>query len=186
MATEAIGTARPVHDLTGRAVDAVQLIWEAFRDQNLDRIAAAERLLRHVRSHAAADAPAHRIAVSAGDLLAAVRTMLEEALPFTDRAVRGINRLFDRGVELLESARAALATENRVLVRHVLASSAQHAQLARDYAMAHQRRLVDGVCLPEASTVYLGLLDHLKVVGEQARLIAEDLALRIGPASAAR
>ena len=186
MATEAITATRPVHELTGRAVEAVQLIWDAFRHQDVDRIAAAERLLRHVRAHASRDAPAQQIAASVGDLLASVRAMLEEALPFTERAMREINSLFDGGVELLECARDALATENRVLVRHILASSAHHAQLASDYAMAHQRRLVDGVCLPEASTVYLGLLENLKGVGHQARSIAEDLALRRAPLSGAR
>jgi hypothetical protein len=186
MAAEAILAARSVHESTTRAVDAVQLIWEAFRHQDLDRIGAAERLLRHLRAHAAPDTPAHQLVTSVGDLLSGVRTMLEDAVPFTDRAMREINSLFDKGIELLECGRDALVTDNRVLVRHVLAGSAQYAQLASDYAMAHQQRLVEGVCLPQASAVYLGLLDHLKAVGHEARRIAEELALRHGPAPAAR
>jgi hypothetical protein len=186
MAAEAIRAARSVHELTTRAVDAVQLIWEAFRHQDLDRIGAAERVLRHVRAHAAPDAAAQQLAASVGDLLSGVRTMLADGVPFTDRAMREINSLFDKGIELLECARDALVTENRVLVRHVLAGSAQYAQLASDYAMAHQQRLVEGVCLPQASAVYLSLLEHLKGVGHQARRIAEELAIRRGPVPSGR
>jgi len=186
MAAEVTASARSVHESTARAVDAVHLIWEAFRHQDPARIGAAERMLRHVRAHAAPDATAQQLAASVGDLLSGVRTMLEEGVPFTDRAMREIASLFDKGIELLECARDALVTENRVLVRHVLAGSAQYAQLASDYAMAHQQRLVEGVCLPQASSVYLSLLGHLKGVGHQARGIAEDLAVRRGPVPSSR
>lgn len=187
MAVESRLATRPTRELTTRAVDLVQLIWEAFRHQDLSRIGAAERLLREVRrTHAPPGTPADQMVTSVADLLAGVRTMLEDAVPFTERAMREINSLFDKGVELLECARDALVTENRVLVRHILASGAQYAQLANDYAMAHQQRLVEGVCLPQASTVYLGMLEHLKGVGRETRRIAEELALRLGPTTAAR
>jgi hypothetical protein len=187
MALESILAIRSTHALSTRAVDLVQLIWEAFRHQDLSHVGAAEHLLRDVRrTHSSPGTPADQMVTSVADLLSVVRNMLEDAVPFTERAMREINSLFDKGVELLECARDALVTENRVLVRHILASSAQYAQLANDYAMAHQQRLVEGVCLPQASTAYLDMLEHLKGVGRQTRRIAEELALRHGPTTAAR
>lgn len=186
MAVEAVLATRSAHELTARSVDLIQLIWTAFRHQDLEQLRAAERLLRDVRTHALPGTPADQMVTSVTDLLSGVRTMLEDAVPFTERAMREINSLFDKGVELLECGRDALVTENRVLVRHILASGAQYAQLANDYAMAHQQRLVEGVCLPQASTVYLGMLEHLKGVIRDTRQIAEDLALRRGPATAGR
>lgn len=174
------------HLLGTRSIDLLQMVWEAFHRQDRTQASAAERLLRDVRAHAPPGTPTDQMLTSVADLLSSVRTMLEDAVPFTDRAMREINSLFEKGIELLECARDALITENRVLVRHVLASGGQYAQLANDYAMAHQQRLVEGVCVPQASAVYLGMLDQLKGVGHHARWIAQELALRHGPATAAR
>jgi Na+/phosphate symporter len=112
------------------------------------------------------------------DLLASVRTMLDENVPFTERAVREINSLFEKGIELLECLRDALVTENRVLVRHIIGSGVQYAQLATDYAMAHQQRLLTGVCHPRASSVYLEMLEQLKGLEAHVRQIAQQLAVR--------
>jgi hypothetical protein len=186
MAVEAIAATPATAELT-RSIDVLRMVWDAFRRQDRAPASAAERLLRDVRrGHARPGTPADHTMTSVADLLSSVSTMLEDSVPFTERAMREINSLFEKGVELLECARDALITENRVLVRHVLASGAQYSQLASDYAMAHQQRLVEGVCLPQASAVYLGMLDHLKGVGRHAYRIAEELSLRHGPTIAAR
>jgi hypothetical protein len=187
MAVEATLATRSTHELTARAVDLLRLAWEAFRRQDVAPLGAAERLLRSMRrSYAPPGAPPDQLITSVADLLATVRAMVEESVPFTDRATREINSLFEKGIELVECARDALATENRVLVRHILSSGAQYAQLANDYAMAHQQRLAEGVCLPRASSVYLGLLEYLKGVGWHARQITEELTVRRAPTIAAR
>jgi hypothetical protein len=186
MTVESTLATRSTHELTTRAVHVLPLLWDAFRRQDAEPLGAAEQLILDMgRIHAPPGTPADEMLASVTDLLSSVRTMLDDSVPFTERAMREINSLFDKGLELLECARDALATENRVLVRHVIAAGAQHAQLANDYAMAHQQRLVDGVCRPLASTVYLGMLDHLKGVGGHTRKIAEELALRHGPATGA-
>jgi hypothetical protein len=173
-------------DVTLRVAHALPLLWEAFRLQNPAPLSAAERVLLDApRAMASPGTPADEVAASVAELLGSVRVMLDDAVPFTDRALREINSLFGTGVELVECARDALLTENRVLVRHMLAAGTHHAQLANDYAMAHQQRLDDGVCLPRASAVYLGMLEHLKGVGQHTRRIAEELAVRHLPATAA-
>jgi hypothetical protein len=175
------------HELTTRSIDLLQLVWEAFRGQDRGRAALAERLLGDPRRPPPPPSTSEEaLMASVAALLASVSTMLEEAVPFTERAMREVNSLFDKGLELLECARDALITENRVLVRHILAASAQHSQLASDYALAHQLRLAEGVCMPQASAVYLGMLEHLKGVGRHAHEIAQELALRHGPVAAAR
>jgi hypothetical protein len=187
MAVEAMHASRSAHELTTRSIDLFQMAWETFRHQDPTHAVAAERILREVRGgHGPAGTSADPLMTSVADLLSSVRTMLHDGVPFTERAMREINSLFEKGMELLECARDALVTENRVLVRHILASGAQYSQLANDYAMAHQQRLVEGVCLPQASTVYLGMLEHLKGVGRHAHRVAEELSLRQGPAPAAR
>jgi hypothetical protein len=187
MAAQATIAARPTHEMAARAARVLTLLWEAFREQDPRPLAAARELLGDAPgAGTAAGTPACELAASQAQLLGSVADMLRDRVPFTERAVREIGSLFASGVELLECARDALLTENRVLLRHLLAAGAHHAQLANDYAMAHQQRLTEGVCLPHASAVYLRMLDHLKVLGHHARKIAEELTLTRGPAIGAR
>ena len=159
------------------------MLWEAFRRLDAVPLGVAEQLLLDARN--GEGTTADEMVGNLVELLENLRVMLDDAVPFTERAVREINSLFGTGVELLECARDALLTENRVLVRHMLAAGTQHAQLANDYAMAHQQRLAEGVCLPRASAVYLAMLEHLKGVGHHTRRIAEELAVRHVPATGA-
>jgi hypothetical protein len=180
------GAAVSARELGTCAVELLRLGWEAFRAQDCELLAAAERMVdaRH-RSHAGEQGSLQGAVASLFQLHATVRTMIDEEVPLTERAQREINSLFERGLELLECLRDGLLTENRVLVRHVIGSGIQYAQLARDYAMAHHQRLEEGVCLPRASSVYLEMLDGLTAVEGHARKIAEGLALRLGVSQAA-
>jgi Na+/phosphate symporter len=103
----------------------------------------------------------------------AVSVLIAEATPFTERATREVTTLFDRAVELLECVRDVVMTANRVLARHVVQAGRAFEETADDFAFAHQARLVEGVCLPHASSLYLALLDDLKAVVWHARCIAE-------------
>jgi Na+/phosphate symporter len=84
-------------------------------------------------------------------LIRAIRTMIEEGIPFTDRALREINSLFEKTIELVECVRDAIITRNRVLIRHVLEEGQRCESLANEYALFHQQRLIEGVCMPKAS-----------------------------------
>ena len=170
---------RTSHELGTCAVELLQLGWEAFRTRDPEPIRVAERMLPERRRHPGREHGPHERSVAlVCELLATVRTTVDEDVPFTDRALREINSLFERGVELLECVRDAALTENRVLVRHVIGAGAQYAQLAKDYAMAHQQRLQEGVCLPRASSVYLELLEQLERMAAHAGQVAQQLALR--------
>lgn len=180
-------------DMAGRCVEMLDLLWQGFRRQDTAPFEEAAKLGREIHAQekaltaAAGDllfVPMHleRVGDNLEALQGAVTSMVREGVPFTERAMREIGSLFERTVEQLECLRDAVITENRVLLRHVIESGRQHAQLADDYALAHQRRLVEGVCLPRASSLYLAMLDYFKGVGAHARKIAEQLAPRGHPA----
>jgi len=105
-------------------------------------------------------------------LLRCLGTMEAEGTVFTEGGVSEIDRLFDRATELLECTRDLVLTRNRVLARHVEIESMRFEDRAAEYARAHEARLVDGVCMPEASSAYLTMLDYLREVTRHARRIA--------------
>jgi Na+/phosphate symporter len=116
-----------------------------------------------------------RIADNIELLAASTGRMVREGILFTDRATREIGGLFDTAVELLEGLRDAARTGNRTLIRYVLDASRTCETRANEYALFHEQRLIEGVCVPRASSVYLAMLDHLKGVEWHARQIAEKL-----------
>ncbi|HEU5323857.1 MAG TPA: hypothetical protein VFX28_23845, partial [Methylomirabilota bacterium] len=152
---------RELHDVCQAGVELLELAWEGFRTQDREPFRRAPTLpprgQRGDDSGPEAFVPLHveQVARGVDAVMAVVGTMIDEGTPFTDRAVREVNSLFERALELLECARDAVMTENRILLRHILERGRQVSLLADDYALAHQQRLEAGVCLPRASTIYL-------------------------------
>ena len=52
-------------------------------------------------------------------LVRALTTVIREGIPFTERAVKELNTLFTRAIELLECVRDVLLTQNRILLRYI-------------------------------------------------------------------
>jgi Na+/phosphate symporter len=117
-----------------------------------------------------------RVGDAVEGLVRCLRTMDAEGTVFTDRGTREVNELFERALELLECARDITLTGNRVLARHVEIESMRFQDLASDFARAHEERLIEGVCMPRASSAYLAILDYLREVVRHARRVASRAA----------
>jgi Na+/phosphate symporter len=126
--------------------------------------------LRFVPSHL------ERIGDAIEGLIRCQRTMHAEGTAFTDGGTREVGQLFERAQELLECARDLILTGNRVLARHVEIETLRFHDLATDFARAHEARLIEGVCLPSASSAYLAMLDYLREVTRHARRAAGRVA----------
>jgi hypothetical protein len=118
-----------------------------------------------------------RIAEAINGLVRSCQLMAAEGTTFTACVMREVNALFERAVELLECTGDLTLTGNRVLARHVEVESVRFQDLVAEYAQAHEERIVEGVSRPDSSSAYLGILDYLRDITRQTRLIAR----RIGP-----
>jgi Na+/phosphate symporter len=116
-----------------------------------------------------------RIAENIDRLAAARAGMLHDGTLFTDRASREVGGLLLSAIEMLEGVRDAIRTGNLVLIRYVLEAGRSFEMRANEYALFHEKRLVEGVCQPRASSVYLAMVDDLKGIEWHARQIAEKL-----------
>lgn len=185
--------------LFGDTLEMLRLTWASFRRHDASTLAKAEALGRDVHRREkeltqdflaapglAADlrfVPGHleRVGDAIEGLIRCVRGMEVEGTVFTDRGVREVNTLFEQAVEMLECARDLVLTRNRVLARHLETESPRFHELADEYARAHEERLIEGVCLARASSVYLAILDYLREIVRHTRRIAErSPALRAG------
>jgi phosphate uptake regulator len=118
--------------------------------------------------------PSHleRIGDALEGVVRTLRDREDESAAFTERGMREVRELFDRSLGLLECARDLTRTGNQVLARHVELESMRFQEVASGFALAHEERLIDGLCQPRASTAYLAILDHLAEVTRHCRQIA--------------
>jgi len=106
-------------------------------------------------------------------LVRAIGRTVAEGVPFSERALKEIDALFEKVIELLECTRDAIGTENKVLIRHILEEGRNYERLVSDFALFHQERLIEGLCSPKSSSVYLAILDYLKGIEEHIRQMAQ-------------
>ena len=106
----------------------------------------------------------------------AVERQVQDGVVFTDRAVHEIDRLLEKALELLEATRDILLTGNRTLVHHVLADGPCFQGTATEFASFHQERLIQGVCVPRASSIYLAMVDYVRGVERHLRDIVQKVS----------
>ncbi len=99
-----------------------------------------------------------------------------EGVPFTDRARREIDTLIEKALELLEATRDVLRTGNRTLIRHILTEGPRFEAMATEFALFHEERLIQGLCRPTASSIYLAIIDYLRGIERHEREIARKLS----------
>lgn len=185
-----MGTDEHVHAMFQDVLEMFALTRTSFRQHDAAGLDKAETLGRdvHQRENDLTErlllvqperegfrfVPSHleRMGDAIEGLVRCLRGMEAEGTVFTDGGAREINQLFDKATELLECARDLMLTGNQVLARHVEIESMRFHDLASGFARAHEERLIEGVCLPKASSAYLAMLDHLREITRHARRIA--------------
>lgn len=187
------GTSLDEHlQLADLTIEMLRLAREAFQKQRRDLVASLlrlghdvhqrEKLLTAGLSPAGLDVerifvPIHfeRIGDNIESFAHAIERLMAEAVPFTDRATREITTLLDKAIELLQATRDVIRTGNAVLVRHVLTEGPAFEAMATDFARFHEERLIQGLCRPKASSIYLAMIDYLRGVERHQREIVQKM-----------
>ncbi|RMF86740.1 MAG: Na/Pi cotransporter family protein [Nitrospinota bacterium] len=184
-----------------QTLEVLKLVWQGFRRQDMESLQQAKQLCQeiHQREKVLTEkvvkelsdqsgflaeeqelffAPLHleRIGDNVELLIRALESVLAEGILFSERAIGEINTLFEKATELLECIHDVLVTKNRVLIRHILEEGRHYEELVNEYASVHQQRLIEGVCMPKASSIYLAILDDLRGIEWHTRQIAQELA----------
>ncbi len=174
--------------------EMLETTWEGFRRHDKERLNQAEKLGREIHqkekelTHLIATGlsrneetikelgflPGHleRIGDNIELLIRCIRGMTHDGTLFSERAIKEINTLFNKSVELLECVRDAIKTKNKVLIRYIKEEGEKFQDMIGEYALAHQERLIQGTCIPKASSVYLAILDYLADIERHIRQMA--------------
>lgn len=190
-------------DLLAMCEDAVRMLLltrGAFLQpapQAHERIANLARDLhkreKHVTDHVATQlrerpwslGPAQHLAFLAaalervGDCVEALarceQTLHREGLAYSEQAIRDIMGLFKRAVGLLEGITGALRTGDASGLASLRQAGEEFQSLGDRIALSHQERVLQGICLPRVSSIFLAMLDSFREIERYARRMSHDL-----------
>jgi hypothetical protein len=98
---------------------------------------------------------------------------------FGPKVLRDQHRLHGLGQAgfaiLLEAVQQPIACQH--LLRHMQIEGQRYEELVNEYALFHQQRLIEDLCLPKASSLFVAPLDYLKGITGHIGQIADKLSL---------
>ena len=97
-------------------------------------------------------------------ILDRIRGKSENHILFSDGAVKEVNDIFQEAMRLLEYLPNLITTENKLLGQRIGEEGKSVFEIVNTYSEEHEERLIQGVCEPKHSPVYLGILESLKGV----------------------
>ncbi len=113
-----------------------------------------------------------RIGDSAEALARCVRGIHRDGIPFSEQAVMEVSTLFGRAIELVEAIASAIREADRASLERVRVSAEAYHSLCSAAAGHHQERLLDGICNPRASSIFLAMVDNFREISRYVRRMA--------------
>lgn len=98
------------------------------------------------------------------NIIITVHTKISEGTLFSDKAVSELNYLFNSVKDLLRDTKDIIVTLNPVLIEHTISLGTKVNQMSDEFSTLHEERLVAGVCHPKHSSMYLDMLDNLRMI----------------------
>jgi Na+/phosphate symporter len=116
-----------------------------------------------------------------GDLLENIlkccRIKARDGIPLGDAALAELDQIFKLLVDMLVNLRDAFLTTNRFLVEHILNNGKKLSQALQDARLAHWERLERGFTAPQASSLFLDILDSVTGVNEYIAKMCDRLVV---------
>ncbi len=97
-------------------------------------------------------------------ILDRLRAKSQNHILFSDQAVKEVNDVFQEAMRLLGKLPDLITTENKILAQRIGEEGRSIFKIANGYSEEHEERLIQGICVPKHSGIYLGILESLKGV----------------------
>jgi len=178
----------------GRETDAcLSLLQAAFINYSLDQLKECRQKVAEIRkaevelavkvTEAAKQnsemkqyvlVPQHilRIAENIDSMAEMTARKMKENILFSERALTEATFLLQRLKEIIMSANDLLFCENTILNSYVEESEANLVKTCIEYATQHEERLIEGLCQPVSSSIYIAMLDCIRNIAWHAKEIA--------------
>ncbi len=88
----------------------------------------------------------------------------ENHILFSDQAVKEVNDVFQEAMRLLKNLPDLFTTESKSLAQRIGEEGRSMFKIADGYSEDHEERLINGICVPKHSPLYLSIIESLKGV----------------------
>jgi Na+/phosphate symporter len=114
-----------------------------------------------------------RVALAIDSLCDKMEAKVEGNILFTQKALDELKELMETvGAEFIE-VKDYVSTKDRALKDQIRAHRDAVWQRIADFDLVHQNRLITGVCMPQASYLYIDMTDSLKRMATELNAFAE-------------
>lgn len=115
------------------------------------------------------------ISASLGNLADPIQEKIKGGVLFSDKAATQTNYLFDQHGGMIRSLLDIVMTDNEFLKKYVKSEARNLVQACGDYATEHQDRLIEGLCTPQATPIFLAILEAMRALGQTEAAIVKVL-----------
>jgi Na+/phosphate symporter len=121
-----------------------------------------------------------RIGYNLDGIVDRLRIMVHEQILFTDRAIHEMSDVFQETINLSENLPDLVLTQNRLLAQQIETKGKSIFKMTDNYCQEHEQRLIEGVCMPKSSPLYLDILFSLKGIAGHTIEVCERLVTLSG------
>jgi Na+/phosphate symporter len=184
---------RKLHNMSHDIERILKLVKEAFIHNNTSILDEAEKRSKEVHKREkeltaelakiSKDAeikiylpiPGHleRVGDFIEGIISCIRTKEKEALLFSDKAIIEINNLINDTRKLLNNISDLILSKNVTLAKEIKEEVLDITDKANNFATEHEDRLIEGICQPKSSSVFLSILDSIKGIALHSQRISE-------------
>ncbi|MEJ2191305.1 MAG: hypothetical protein P8Y39_03005 [Nitrospirota bacterium] len=185
-----------MHDLIDSMVEGIDGLYTALIYSNVKVMADVEASIQHVRERMPAltesliegekdtdlamkyaGLPSHieRIGENLGRIAQAIKGKIAENILFSDKAISELEYLFGRVRDMMANTKDMILARNTLVARHLEESEKALESTANVYATLHEERLIEGLCMPRASSLYLEMIESFKGIAWHCKEIARTL-----------
>jgi len=115
------------------------------------------------------------MALKLNSIAETLATKIGQGVLFSDRAIDEINFLFEKLKDIISNANDMILARNNIIAGYIKEAEADILRIANDFQTKHEERLIEGLCLPIASPLYLSIVDAVKSSAWHAKEIAQSL-----------
>jgi Na+/phosphate symporter len=103
-----------------------------------------------------------RMAYNIEGIVDRLKAMTRDRVLFSDRAIREVNDVFQKAMDLQDHLPDLIVNQDKHLAQHIGEQVRSVFKIANGFSEEHEDRLIQGICMPKSSPMYLGILESLK------------------------
>jgi phosphate:Na+ symporter len=117
-----------------------------------------------------------RVALSLDNLVDKMEIKVDARILFSQKALDEIKQLMVAIEAEFRDVRDYVKTRNPSLKTHIKEEMEQIRKMIDEFELVHQNRLITGVCVPQASYIYIEMTDNLKRIARELSALTDTLA----------